>query len=461
MVKARAGSFPQLCRPPAHLVPRAHRRSLELKSEVVDGASFFAQRSVKPLTVAAAAAMAASFLVAQGAAPDDSTLDPTGNHRGLEINALTPLRDAVERAARRDINAQVSRSGARVKPESDVGITNRSDAAITVAWTNPDLGKADRVAVRRTEGRDGAKTVKEGESVPLEDTHADFAVDSGLTPNTVYTYTVFIVSDDAKPMIAANVTAKTRRFPVELGPGDTLIPGEKLVSPDGSYALAVSGTGALELRNPNGVRVWTPSITSPNTRTTLSMDSGGELRLHDKADTLWATQTDGNPGAAMRLTNDGDIQLWAGQTLLWHRGRVSDIALGDDYPFRGGSPLGYSPSNCTDFAAWRLNKYAGVTSSPWRFTRNSMTPNGGNAIQWAGHFPNQTDGIPALGAVAWWGANTGRGRGHVAIVTAIHGDGSITIEEYNFYNSHAFGARRLYPGRSDWPTRFIHINDVE
>jgi surface antigen len=89
-----------------------------------------------------------------------------------------------------------------------------------------------------------------------------------------------------------------------------------------------------------------------------------------------------------------------------------------------------------------------------------MTPAGGNAVQWTQYFPNQTDDTPALGAVAWWGSNTGRGRGHVAIVSAIRSNGSILIEEYNFYNRGNYGKRVLWPGADGWPTKFIHINDL-
>ena len=122
-------------------------------------------------------------------------------------------------------------------------------------------------------------------------------------------------------------------------------------------------------------------------------------------------------------------------------------AKGDDYPWfaelsrnQGGglSPLGYYYRECVDFVAWRLNRDAGTTSAPFRWTWSQLTPNGGDARQWksawlAHGWPTGTTPVP--GAVAWFSAN------HVAYVNGILQDGQVLIEEYNYGTQHQYGTR--------------------
>lgn len=117
------------------------------------------------------------------------------------------------------------------------------------------------------------------------------------------------------------------------------------------------------------------------------------------------------------------------------------LAVGNDYPWQGADPnqlsaLRFYYRNCTDFAAWRLNKQAGVTSAPWRFTWSNLAGPGGNgnAIGWKDGAISRgyrVDNNPQVGSVAWWGASHGGGLGHVAIVSAVNPDGSVNIEQYN------------------------------
>jgi surface antigen len=121
-------------------------------------------------------------------------------------------------------------------------------------------------------------------------------------------------------------------------------------------------------------------------------------------------------------------------------------AKGDDYPWfaelsrnQGGglSPLGYYYRECVDFVAWRLNRDAGTTSAPYRWTWSTLTPNGGDGHQWkaawlAHGWP--TGSTPVPGSVAWFGDN------HVGYVNGILDNGQVLIEEYN-YVPHAYGTR--------------------
>ena len=108
----------------------------------------------------------------------------------------------------------------------------------------------------------------------------------------------------------------------------------------------------------------------------------------------------------------------------------------DDYPYKDGagdamSAFLYATRNCTDFVAWRLNRDAGSFTAPWLMNWSYLTPNGGDASNWADAWTAHgwaTSTTPVVGSVAWFGY----GANHVAYVQAVNGDGTITIEEYNW-----------------------------
>ncbi|WP_210507143.1 CHAP domain-containing protein [Naasia sp. SYSU D00057] len=129
------------------------------------------------------------------------------------------------------------------------------------------------------------------------------------------------------------------------------------------------------------------------------------------------------------------------------------LEMGDDYPwfyqaadYEGGglSPLGYYYRECVDFVAWRLNRDAGTTQAPFKWTWSKMTPRGGDASQWAMNWKAngwETGQQPVAGSVAWFAGN------HVAYVKEVLDDGRVLIEEYNHKMQHKYGQRIL--DRSD------------
>ncbi|PPF43671.1 CHAP domain-containing protein [Rathayibacter sp. AY1A1] len=122
---------------------------------------------------------------------------------------------------------------------------------------------------------------------------------------------------------------------------------------------------------------------------------------------------------------------------------------GDDYPWRdqltddqggGLSPLRYYYRECVDFVAWRINRDQGSTSAPFKWTWGNMTPGGGSAYAWAGQWASHgwvTSSTPVPGAVAWFTGN------HVAYVQAVNSDGTVSLEEYNWGNDHAYHKRTI------------------
>ena len=122
-------------------------------------------------------------------------------------------------------------------------------------------------------------------------------------------------------------------------------------------------------------------------------------------------------------------------------------ADGDDYPFwnqateyAGGglSPLGYYYRECVDFVAWRLNRDAGSTSSPFAWTWHNLAS--GSAYRWYSAWQEHgwtTSSTPVAGAVAWFPYN------HVAYVKSVNSDGTVNIEEYNQQSDHLYHNRTI------------------
>ena len=107
---------------------------------------------------------------------------------------------------------------------------------------------------------------------------------------------------------------------------------------------------------------------------------------------------------------------------------------GDDYPWRDAalkelSPLRYINRECVDFVVWRLNRDAGSTTAPFKYTWSYLTPNGGNArdfkAAWAAHgWPMSNS--PVAGDIAFWSNN------HLAYVKSVDAAaGTVFLEEYN------------------------------
>lgn len=115
------------------------------------------------------------------------------------------------------------------------------------------------------------------------------------------------------------------------------------------------------------------------------------------------------------------------------------MELGDDYPWAmelgmddggGLSQLNYFIRQCTDFVAWRLNRDAGSTRAPWKYTWSDLTPGGGNAYSWKNQWERHgwaTSTKPQPGWVAWF-----PGINHVAYVNSVLDNGKVFIEEYNW-----------------------------
>ncbi|WP_415854296.1 CHAP domain-containing protein [Sinomonas sp. G460-2] len=143
---------------------------------------------------------------------------------------------------------------------------------------------------------------------------------------------------------------------------------------------------------------------------------------------------------------------------------------GDDLPWAAGpidaaSPNGTFTRECVDFALWRLNQALGSTRAPFKILNSNFRPDGrllGSALTWKDGWDARgwpTGKTPQAGAVAWYAPNTGGagGLGHVAIVTAVHGDGTYLEEGYNGNpppNDHTYYTRTV---KDSAPSAFLYV----
>ena len=106
---------------------------------------------------------------------------------------------------------------------------------------------------------------------------------------------------------------------------------------------------------------------------------------------------------------------------------------------------GYWQGECVSFAAWAVRTDGRA---------HTRTPDFlGNANQWtAAHI----DPAPQAGDVAQWdgGWNGAGSTGHVAYVTAVNTDGTVTVNEYNWGNLHRLNIRTI---TANTPSRYLHF----
>ena len=113
----------------------------------------------------------------------------------------------------------------------------------------------------------------------------------------------------------------------------------------------------------------------------------------------------------------------------------------------------YAGHNCTNYAAYRMVNSGLPNTRPWS--------GGGNATYWGTSVPTITDKVPAVGAVAWWRANTGPAgsAGHVAYVEKVVSADEIIISQDSWGGDFSWAVVTKASG--NWPSGFIHFNDMK
>ena len=112
----------------------------------------------------------------------------------------------------------------------------------------------------------------------------------------------------------------------------------------------------------------------------------------------------------------------------------------------------YAGHNCTNYAAYRMVRSGLPNERPWS--------GGGNATYWGTSMPRITDDVPRVGAVTWWRANTGPAgsAGHVGYVERVVSKDEIVISQDSWGGDFSWAV--VTRGSGNWPSGFIHFNDV-
>lgn len=94
-----------------------------------------------------------------------------------------------------------------------------------------------------------------------------------------------------------------------LNPGESLLPDQYLLSRDRNHIFRFHNNGNLFVRNDFQLSNWETGA-RPNAGR-LTMQADGNLVLYSKTNTvLWASNTDGNPGARLTMQADGNLVMY-------------------------------------------------------------------------------------------------------------------------------------------------------
>lgn len=174
----------------------------------------------------------------------------------------------------------------------------------------------------------------------------------------------------------------------------------------------------------------------------------------------------------------------------------STPSIGNDYPasWRNAGKDSFATSwgynrECVSYAAWEIYRLnggpqtptgTGSGSIPSDWAAYSIDVDGvyGNAGYWGSVAQSRgvaVNNTPTVGSIAWWtnGGNNGTFTvGHVAVVTAVHGDGSVDLAQYNLREDGLYSTLHIPSNGSavdtsnghsaftvHWPNGFIHFNN--
>lgn len=140
------------------------------------------------------------------------------------------------------------------------------------------------------------------------------------------------LQDDGNAVIYEGSRARWASNTVQHGlPADaSLEPNESVTSPDDRYRLIQQGDGNLVLYSPNGRALWaTGTDGNPGARTVMQSD--GNLVVYSAASKpLWNSVTAGQNGARLEVQNDANLVVYNGNVAKWASySRDSRLAVGE------------------------------------------------------------------------------------------------------------------------------------
>ena len=146
--------------------------------------------------------------------------------------------------------------------------------------------------------------------------------------------------------------------------GETLHPGEKLVSPHAAYSLVMQPDGDLVEVSSTGRRVWASGTKSP--QSVLQMQSDGNAVIYAPGHVaVWESHSAGSGAQTIEVQDDENLVLYApGHVAVWTTGQI-DPAFASPLPPDSVGPRpqgGANPSDATptDIARYRVELKAWI-----------------------------------------------------------------------------------------------------
>lgn len=237
-----------------------------------------------------------------------------------------------------------------------------------------------------------------------------------------------------------------------LSAGQFLYQGQYLASP--GYQLIMQGDGNLVAYQASGQPLWASQTNGHPGAYAALQSSDGNLVVYSAAgNALWSASVPASPGDRVCMQGDGNVVVYsAGSAALW--ATMTNITA--DRGQTLSSNL-YPPGQCT----WE----AEVEFSNWTGTYiNTLGINGtnGNALNWAynaSHRGWDVGSIPRIGSIAVFppGADGALSDGHVAWVTQYYpSQNAIRVTEMNVIGPGIVDSRLIQPVSSR--VQYIYAN---
>ncbi|HJU36327.1 MAG TPA: fibronectin type III domain-containing protein [Gaiellaceae bacterium] len=187
---------------------------------------------------------------------------------------------------------------------SNPHVTAHTTTTLTLAWT----ASTDNVAVV-------------GYAVSLNNSHpmtvtGTSATLGGLSCGQSYTIGVSAFDAAGNRSTTTSTSASTTACST-LSAGQSLHPGQSLLSPGGAYRLVMQGDGNL-VEYQGGTPLWA-SNTAGDSGAVVEMQSDGNLVIYLNGVAKWASGTNGFSGAVLELQTDSNLVIYQGSHPLWDR----------------------------------------------------------------------------------------------------------------------------------------------
>jgi VCBS repeat-containing protein len=219
--------------------------------------------------------------------------------------------------------------------------------------------------------------------------------------------------------------------------GQWLEVGKYLQSANGRYRLYMQGDGNLVLYDEaqNHKALWA-SGTNGRPGAAAVMQGDGNLVVYQGSTGVWSSKTNGWNGGQLSLQSDGNLVIYVGGTAVWDRhagvlrnpptsGGTGTFAqkvaafVSSNYGKTLSNAEGQYPGECVSLVVQFLKQVHGITAIKWGNAVDWRSGSGGGARMAASGFVWRTDQSFQNGDILVWGQGTyTKPEGHIGVWNA-------------------------------------------